>query len=138
MKTPGPSIPENGHIYWCWNKVIKGEDWCQMCVVIFHNSRKGAATLSLKLFLGLAGTWPQSWGTGSSRVQQAFLSVANIWSLLREIFLILYPEGRNGSKLQSFRRKEPGKTATSETKLGREVLPGAWTQTVKKWGVDES
>ena len=29
--------PENGHIRWCWNMVIKGEDWCQMCVVIFHN-----------------------------------------------------------------------------------------------------
>ena len=29
--------PENGHIRWCWNKVIKGEVWCQMCVVIFHN-----------------------------------------------------------------------------------------------------
>ena len=29
--------PEGGHICWCWNKVIKGEGWCQMCVVIFHN-----------------------------------------------------------------------------------------------------
>ena len=29
--------PENGHIRWCWNKVVKGEAWCQMCVVIFHN-----------------------------------------------------------------------------------------------------
>ena len=29
--------PENGHICWCWNKVVKGEAWCQMCVVIFHN-----------------------------------------------------------------------------------------------------
>ena len=26
--------PENSHICWCWNKVIKGEGWCQMCVVI--------------------------------------------------------------------------------------------------------
>ena len=29
--------PENGHIHWCWNKVLKDEAWCQMCVVIFHN-----------------------------------------------------------------------------------------------------
>ena len=29
--------PENGHICWCWNKVVDGEAWCQMCVVIFHN-----------------------------------------------------------------------------------------------------
>ena len=29
--------PENGHIHWCWGKVINGEAWCQMCVVIFHN-----------------------------------------------------------------------------------------------------
>ena len=29
--------PENGHIRRCWNKVVKGEDLCQMCVVIFHN-----------------------------------------------------------------------------------------------------
>ena len=29
--------PENGHIRWCWNKVVKGEAWCQMCVVIFRN-----------------------------------------------------------------------------------------------------
>ena len=28
---------ENSHIHWCWNKVITGEAWCQMCVVIFHN-----------------------------------------------------------------------------------------------------
>ena len=30
-------IPENSHIHWCWNKVVKCEAWCQMCVVIFHN-----------------------------------------------------------------------------------------------------
>ena len=28
---------ENNHIRWCWNKVVKGEGWCQMCVVIFYN-----------------------------------------------------------------------------------------------------
>ena len=29
--------PENGHIRWCRNKVVKGEAWCQMRAVIFHN-----------------------------------------------------------------------------------------------------
>ena len=29
--------PEGGHIRWCWGKVTKGEVWCQMCVVTFHN-----------------------------------------------------------------------------------------------------
>ena len=28
---------ENNHIHWCWNKDVKGEAWCQMCVVIYHN-----------------------------------------------------------------------------------------------------
>ena len=28
---------EGSHIRWCWGKVIKGEAWCQMCVVIFHH-----------------------------------------------------------------------------------------------------
>ena len=28
---------ENNHIHWGWNKAIKGEAWCQMCVVILHN-----------------------------------------------------------------------------------------------------
>ena len=28
---------EGGHIRWCWGKVTKGEVWCQMCVVTFHN-----------------------------------------------------------------------------------------------------
>ena len=28
---------ENDHIRWCWGKVVKGEAWCQVCVVIFHN-----------------------------------------------------------------------------------------------------
>ena len=28
---------EGSHICWCWGKVIEGEAWCQMCVVIFHN-----------------------------------------------------------------------------------------------------
>ena len=46
--------------------------------------------------------------------------------------------GWSGSKPQSFRSKGPGKTATSEPKLGREVLPGAWSRRVKKRGVDES
>ena len=29
--------PEGGHICWCWGNVVKGEAWCQICVVIFHN-----------------------------------------------------------------------------------------------------
>ena len=29
--------PENGHIRWCRNKVLKGEAWCPMRVVIFHS-----------------------------------------------------------------------------------------------------
>ena len=71
--------PESGHIGWCWNKVFKGEAWCQMYVVIFHDPRKAAATLSRELFLGRAGTWLQSQDTGNSRVQQAFLGAADIW-----------------------------------------------------------
>ena len=30
--------PENSYIHWYWNNVVKGEAWCQMCVVIFHNT----------------------------------------------------------------------------------------------------
>ena len=37
--------PEDSHICWCWGKVVKGEAWCQMCVVIFHNPWNAAATL---------------------------------------------------------------------------------------------
>ena len=29
--------PEKNHIRWCWNKDIKWEAWCQMCVVVYHN-----------------------------------------------------------------------------------------------------
>ena len=76
--------PENVHIRWCWNKVAQGEGRCQMCVVICHNPRKAAATLSHELFLGWAGTWPQPRGTGSSRVHQAFLGAAGIQPLLGE------------------------------------------------------
>ena len=28
---------ENNRICWYWNKVVRGEAWYQMCVVIFHN-----------------------------------------------------------------------------------------------------
>ena len=117
--------PENVHIRWCWTKVAQGEGRCQMCVVICHNPRKAAATLSHELFLGWAGTWPQPRGTGSSRVHQAFLGAAGIQPLLTET---LPAEVWNGPKPQSFRRKGPGKTAASETKLRREVLPGAWSR----------
>ena len=30
-------IKENNHIHWCWNNIVKGEAWCQVCIVIFHN-----------------------------------------------------------------------------------------------------
>ena len=116
--------PENGHIRWCWNNVVKGEAWCQVCGVIFHNPRNAVATLSWELFLGRAGTWPQSQGTSSSRVQQMFLG-ADFWPSLSETL----PQ-RNRSKPQSFGSKGMGKTAASETKLGREVLPGAWSRTL--------
>ena len=71
-------IPEGGHIRWCPNKVVKGEAWYQTHVVIFHNPSNAAATLSRERFLGRAGTWPQSRGTGNSRVQRAFLAAADI------------------------------------------------------------
>ena len=29
--------PEGSHICWCWGKVVEGEAWCQVWVVIFHN-----------------------------------------------------------------------------------------------------
>ena len=37
--------PEGNHICWCWGKVIKGEAWCQMCVVIFHNPCSSCYTI---------------------------------------------------------------------------------------------
>ena len=57
-------------------QVIKGEAWCQICVVIFHDPGSAAATLYWELFLGWAGTQPQSLGIGSSMVLPAFLAVA--------------------------------------------------------------
>ena len=133
--------PEGGHICWCWGKVLEGEAWCQMCVAMFHNPQNAAATLSRELFLGLAGTWPQSQGNGNSRVQRVFLGAADTRPLLIRPLLgeTLPQRGRtNRSQPQSFGSKGPGKTAASEAKLGREVLPGAWSRTVKKQGVDES
>ena len=35
--TRSRQTPENGHIRWCWKKVIKGEAWRHMCIVISHN-----------------------------------------------------------------------------------------------------
>ena len=85
------------------------------------------------LFLGQAGTWPQCRGTGSIRVQQAFLGAAGIRPLLGETL----PQ-REQVKAVSFRSKGPGKTAAYETKLGIEVLPGTWSWTVKKQGVEKA
>ena len=45
--------------------------------------------------------------------------------------------GGIGQSLSSFRGKGLGNTAATETKLRREVLPGAWSQTVKKWAEDK-
>ena len=74
--------PEGGHVRRCWNKVVEGEAWGQTGVAIFHHPRNAAAGLSRQLFLGRAGLGPQSRGTGSSRVQRAFLAAADIRPLL--------------------------------------------------------
>ena len=132
--TQSQQTPEKNHICWCWNKVINGEAWCQMCVVIFHSPRKAAAMLSRELFLGRAGTWLQSRGTGSSRVQQAFLGAAGIRPLLGET---LPQRGGTGQSRSPSEVRGRGKQPHLRQNL-REVLPGAWSQTVKKWGVNES
>ena len=68
--------------------------------------------------------WYLSRGTGSSRVQQMFLGAANIQPLLIwPLFGKTLPQGEERIKTAVL-RKGPGKTATYETKLGREVLPG--------------
>ena len=64
-----------------------GEAWCQTCVVIFRNPRNAAATLSRELFLGQAGNWPQSLGTGSSTVPQTFLGASGTWPVLGQTLL---------------------------------------------------
>ena len=46
--------------------------------------------------------------------------------------------GAEWIKVAVLRNEGTGKTAASETKLGREVLPGAWSQRVKKRGVGKS
>ena len=75
---------ENNHICWCWNKVVKGEAWCQTCIVIFHNPWNAAATRSRELFLGWAGTQPQSLGISSSTVPWTFVGAAGTQPLLSE------------------------------------------------------
>ena len=37
VETVEDTWSQQTHIHWSWNKVIKGETWCQMYVVIFHN-----------------------------------------------------------------------------------------------------
>ena len=66
-------------------------------------------------------------GFGSSRVQQAFLGVAGTQPLLGETLKAAVPQEWGARK-----------AAASEIKLGREVPPGAWSQTVWKQGVDGS
>ena len=92
---------ENNYIHWCWNKVVKGEAWCQMCVVIFHNPFNAAATLSCKLCLMRTGTQLQSLGIGSSTVLGTFLGTASTWPLLSETL----HRGQDGSKPKSLRSK---------------------------------
>ena len=73
----GPRLqrtPESNHLRWCWNKVVGGEAWCQVCVVTYHNPRNAAATQLHELSLGWAGTWLQS--LGNSRVSLTFLLAA--------------------------------------------------------------
>ena len=87
-KGKAPVTQENNCIRWCWNKVVKGEAWCQTCVVIFFIIPE---TLLLhyphKLFLEPAGTRLQFLGTGSSTVLQTFLSAAGTRPLFRETLL---------------------------------------------------
>ena len=75
---------ENNRIRWCWNKVVKGEAWCQMCLVIFHNPSNAAATRSHELFLGLAGTRLQPLSISKSTALRTFLGAAGPRPLLRE------------------------------------------------------
>ena len=67
-----------------------------------------------------------------------FLGAANIRPLLILPLLseTLPQKHRTGQNLSP--SEGAGETAASETKFGREVLPGAWSQRVKKRGVDES
>ena len=116
---------ENNHIHWCWNKIVGGEAWCQMCAVIFHNPRNTAAAPSRELSLGRAGTQPQSLDIGSSKVRErSWVSPAPGHCSVRASC-----RGQNGSKPRSLRSKGLGKTAASEIKFRREVLPGAWSRT---------
>ena len=85
----------------------KGEGWCQVRVVIFHNPWGTAATGSCKC----------SWGCLAPAAAQ--------WDPLAEDL--------SWSKPQSLRSEGAGNTAASEIKLRREVPPGslkAWSRTV--------
>ena len=131
--------PEGGHIRWCWGKVIKGDAWCQMCVVIFHYPEALQLHYLANVFWGglapghslgapaAAGSSKRSW------VQPTFGHCSFGHCSVR-------PSRRGAERVKAavLPSKEPWKTGTSETKLRREVLPGAWSRTVKKQGVDES
>ena len=97
VAAPSQQTPENSHIRWCWNRVVVGEAWCQTCVVIFRNPRNAAATLSRELFLGRAGTRPQSRDISSSTDRKrSWVQPAHGHCLVRPS-----AEGQNGSKPQS-------------------------------------
>ena len=72
---------------------------------------------------GQAGTWLQSWGTGNSRINQAFLVATDIWPLLIQPLLseTLPQRGRAGQS-HSLSEVRARKTAASETKLGRGLV----------------
>ena len=82
--TRSRQTPQNGHIRWCWNRVVEGDAWCQVCVVISHHPPDAAAAPSRGLFLVRAGTWPQSRGSGSGGVPRAFRGAAGIRPSLGE------------------------------------------------------
>ena len=84
---------ENNHIRWCWNKVVKGEAWCQVCVVNFHSPETLLLHNLRKLFLGRAGAQRQSLGISSSMVLRTFLGAAGTQPLLSET---LPQRGRTG------------------------------------------
>ena len=84
--------------------------------------------MSHELFLGQAGTWLQCLGISSSTVPQAFLGVTGTQPLLSET-LCRGAEQAKAAVPQKW-GGGLGKAAASETKFGREVLPGACSWTV--------
>ena len=63
-------------------------------------------------FSGAGGTWPQSWGTGRRRVQQAFLGAANIRPLLiRPLLGETLPQGAERVKAAVLRKYGAGENS---------------------------